>query len=137
MLALLARWAEVDANVATVELGAVLGFKRRDGVLDVRELNVTESLASATVAVRDDADAFQLAEFLKLACKPFLVDVPAEIADEEVGSSFLLLAVDGDLGLLGSLVNDCVGLALLALLLDDGLGVLFDLVFITVGRGSV
>lgn len=126
---LLAWSAEVDTDVASVQLRLVLRLEGLRGILGVDELNVSESLASARVAVRDDADASELSKLLELTREPLFIDTPAKIADEEVGNS----AGGVRLGLLGGLFWLAIGLALLALGLSRWL-LLFLFVTVAVAR---
>ena len=126
---LLAWSAEVETDVASIQFRLVLRLEGFRSILGVDELNVSESLASARVAVRDDADASELSKLLELTCEPLFIDTPAKIADEEVGTS----ACGVRLGLLGGLLWLAVGLALLALSLSRWL-LLFLFVIVAVAR---
>ena len=119
---------EVDTEATAVKLVAVTALEGLGTGLGVGELDVTEALAAARVTVGDDADALELAELLELAGEPLFVDVPAKIADEQVGGSLLLLTVDDDLDLLLGRLGGLLGLALLA-------GGLLLLLLLIVGRG--
>jgi hypothetical protein len=112
--AVIARGREVDTEATAVELVAVTGLESLGAVLGVGELDVAEALAAAGVAVGDDAHALELAELLELTGEPLLVDVPAEVADKQVGGGLLLLAVDNHLDLLLGRLGGLLGLALLA-----------------------
>jgi hypothetical protein len=82
------------------------------GIGSVGELDVTESLSTASLTVSDDTAANDLTEALELATKPVLIDVPAHVTNEEVLNTLLgggLLS----LGLLNSGGSDLLGLALL------------------------
>ena len=114
-------FTKIDAQRATIELVAVPGLQSGGGVVGIDKLNVAESLAPARLPVGDDANALELAKFFKLAGEPLFVDVPGQVAAEQVGSDILLFTVDSHLALLGSLRRG--GLLSLALLA----GLLFDL----------
>lgn len=116
----LAWGAEVDADLAVVEIGAVLSLKGFGGVCCIDKLDVAEALAAATVAVGDDANARQLAKLLEFAGEPLLIHVPAEVADKQVAGSVLILSLSLDFLRCGLCV--ALRLALLALL---GLWLLF------------
>ena len=77
---------EIHADVAAIKEGTVLLLKSGNTSVNLDELDVAVTLASARVAVGDDADALDLAKFLEFTREPFLVDVPAEVADEEIAS---------------------------------------------------
>lgn len=126
---LVAWCAEVDTDVAVVEKGLVLGLEGFGSIISVAELDVSETLASARVAVGDDADTCELSELLKLTSEPLLVDVPAEVTNEQVGNSIWVLC----LGLLRGLLWLTVGLALLALDLGSWLLLLFFIIARFVG----
>ena len=74
------------------------------------ELDVTEALGAARLAVADDTAASDGTELLELTVEPVLIDVPAQAANEEVldaisggGSVLGLGLLDGRLGGLLSL----------------------------------
>jgi hypothetical protein len=122
-----ARGAEVEAELTSVKLGAVLGLEGLLCALRVRELDVSETLATAGVAIGDDPHASELTKLLEFAGEPLLIDVPADVANEEVAGGGRL--VNGiSLALLGGVLWLGLGLALLVL---NGLWLLF---LITVAR---
>lgn len=124
--------AEVDVHLAAIELVLVhllLGLLSIGGA---GELNITEALGAAALAVGDDADAGDLAELLELALEPLLVDGPGQIANEEVLDTLLsgllgLVLLHGGggfvlgLALLGGSLLGAAGL-LAGLLLGVGAG---------------
>ena len=69
-------------------------------------------LGAASLTVSDDPAANDLTEALELAAKPVLVDVPAQVADEQVLDA-LLLATLLSLGLLDDGLGNLLSLALL------------------------
>lgn len=107
----LARSAEVDTKFTVVEQSAVLLLESLSGVCWVDKLDVSEALAPVAVTVGDDANASELSIALELTSEPLLVNVPAKIADKEVGNA---LALRFGLGLLLGRLCVLLSLALLA-----------------------
>lgn len=123
--------AEVNTKTTAIDLGASLALESLGSVLHLGELNVAKALASARVAVGDDSDASELAILLKLAGEPVLIDVPAEVTNEQVGGWLLSLAIDHDLGALRGGRGLLLRLALLVgLLFDFGCRLLLLLVIL-------
>jgi hypothetical protein len=118
---LLAGSGEVDIEGTAIELVShhlLLGGGSSGSIV---ELDVAEALGAASLAVTDDTAADDVAEALKLAAEPVLIDVPAQAANEEVldalggGGSLLGLGLlDGGLGSLLSLALLGRGLLLIA-----------------------
>ena len=92
----------------------MLGLESCCRIGSVGEFNIAKPFAPATVAVRDNTNAFQLAKFFELACKPLLVNIPAEIADEKIRYDVGLLVVIIDSGLLRCLIDCFISFTLLA-----------------------
>jgi hypothetical protein len=84
------------------------------GISSVGELDVTETLSTASLTVSDDTAANDLTEALELAAEPVLIDVPAHVTNEEVLDTLL----SGGLFSLGLL--DSGGSCLLSLALLGG-----------------
>lgn len=122
--------AEIDANGTVIEVGAVLGLERSGGMLGVGKLDVSKALATAAVTVGDDANSRDFSKLFKLASEPLLVNVPAQVADEQVASGALGLS----LCLLWCLLWLSFGLALLA---DLNLWLLFFLFVVIAGSVGV
>mgnify|MGYP001596329099 FL=1 len=102
---------EVNVGLATVDESTLLGLEGSGGIGGVGELNVTETLGATRLAVGDDASASDLTELLKLAVQPLVINVPAQVTNEQVLGSGIL---DLSLGLLGGgLLLFVIGLALL------------------------
>ena len=102
---------EVDVEGTTVELVAHHLLLSLGGSLGGVELDVTETIGAARLAVADNTAADDVTELLELAVEPVLINVPAQAANEEVldtlslgGGSLLGLGLlDGRLGSLLSL----------------------------------
>jgi hypothetical protein len=130
---------EVNVGLATIDESTLLGLEGSGGIGRVGELNVTETLGAARLAVGDDASASDLSELLKLAVQPLVINVPAQVTNEQVLGSGIL---DLSLGLLGGgLLLLIISLALLgwggllgALLLLGVVGVVRVLLLVAVGR---
>jgi hypothetical protein len=106
---------EVDVGLAAIDQSTLLGGKSLGGIGSVGKLDVTETLGAARLTVRDDAGASDLTELLELAVQPLVIDVPGQVADEEV--LWAILGSGLSLGLLGGGLLLVIGLALLAWLL--------------------
>lgn len=111
---LLAGSGEVNVEGTAIELVShhlLLGGGSSGSII---ELNVTETLGAAGLAVADDTAADDVTEALELAAEPVLVNVPAQAANEEVldtlsgGGGGLL-----SLRLLDGRLSRLLGLALL------------------------
>jgi hypothetical protein len=137
---LLAGSAEVDVQLATVELELVHLLLGLGSIGSVGELNVTETikvsegsrimrsgdipLGAAGLTVSDDTAANDLTEALELATEPVFIDVPAHVTNEEVLDALFSGGLLG-LGLLNDGLGNFLSLALLG-------GSLF---FVAVGIG--
>lgn len=109
---LLAGGAEVDVQLAAIELVLVhLGLSLR-GISNLSELNVSEALGATSLAVGDDTASDDFAEALELAAEPILVNVPAHVANKEVLNT-LSSSRGLSLGLLDGGLSGGLGLALL------------------------
>jgi hypothetical protein len=104
--------AEVDVELTTVKLVLVHLLLGLGGIGSVGELDVTESLSTASLTVSDDTAANNLTEALELAAEPVLIDVPAHVTNEEVLDTLLSGGLLG-LGLLDSGGSGLLSLALL------------------------
>ncbi len=109
---LLGSWGrEVDICWASIDILVLLGLESSGGRLRLGELNVSETTGSARLLVSDDTGAGDLSELLELTVEPLIINVPAQVADEQVlGSSIGSIS----LGLLGSSWCLILGFALLA-----------------------
>jgi hypothetical protein len=102
---------EVNIGLATIDESTLLGLEGSGGIGGVGELNVTETLGAARLTVGDDTSAGDLTELFELAVQPLVVNVPAQVTNEQVLGSGIL---DLSLGLLGGgLLLLIIGLALL------------------------
>jgi hypothetical protein len=137
----------VQVDRAAVNLGTALGLVRllRVGSVDVLDIPKSEShehmvivarsvryspSGAATLTLSHDADTREFTEVFELATQPFLVDVPRQITNEQIGRvvGFLSLGFLGGryclffgLALLGSFLGHL--LALVRLLLGVRVGV--------------
>lgn len=118
---IVARSSEVNVGDTIVNLGTLLGIEGSCGVGSVGKLDVSEALGAARLAVSHDTSASELTELLKLAVQPLVVDVPAQVTDEEVLDT---ITTGLNLGLLGRSSNLVVSLTLLRWLLNISAGLL-------------
>jgi hypothetical protein len=123
LLVVLAASGVVKVDGTAVEVGTLLGLHGLSGIGSVGELDVAEATGAARLTVGDNAAAGELTELGELTLEPLLVDVPGEVADEEVGGG--TLGSISSLGLLGNSLGFVISLALLgdSLLLRLRLGV--------------
>ena len=105
------RSGEVNICLTTIDQCTLLGLQSSGGISRVGKLNVTETLGSATLTVRDDTSSSDLTEALELLQQPLVINVPAQVADEQVLCAIILNSVD--LGLLCDWLGLILGLALL------------------------
>jgi hypothetical protein len=115
LLVVLAASGVVKVDGTAVEVGTLLGLHGLSGIGNVGELDVAEATGAARLTVGDNAAAGELTELGELTLEPLLVDVPGEVANEEVGGSTL-----GSISSLGLLGNS-LGLVISLALLGDGL----------------
>lgn len=139
---------EVDVGLTVVDQRTLLGLEGSGRIRSVDKLDVAKAgwsqsgesnnteeerschspLGTAGGPIADDPGAAELAKLLELTSQPLLVDVPAEIANEEVLDTVTLTAGLLGLRLLGAGSGGVVGLALL------GHGLLFGLILAAVIR---
>jgi hypothetical protein len=118
------RSGEVNVGLTTVDESTLLGLESLGGVGGVGELNVTETLGAASGLVADDTSTGDLTELLKLAVQPLVINVPAQVTNEQVlGTSVLASSWSLGLGLLGSWLLIIISLTLLRWSLLTGLRV--------------
>jgi hypothetical protein len=134
LLVVLTASGVVKVDGTAVEIGTLLGLHGLGGIGSVGELNVTEATGAAGLTVGDNAAAGELTELGELTLEPLLVDVPGEVANEEVGGG--TLGSISSLRLLGSSLGLIISLALLrdGLLLRLGLGAIGVRARLGVGR---
>lgn len=102
---------EVDIGLATINVLILLGSKGSSSGGRAGELNVSESLGASTLTIGDDVCTGDLSELLELTVQPLVIDVPAQVTNEQVLAS---IVIDGlGLGLLGGCDGLVFGLALL------------------------
>jgi hypothetical protein len=147
LLVVLAANGVVQVDGTAIELGTLLGLEGLGGIGSVGVLDVTEAMKEMRISdliqnhaqcerricenlptratrftVSDDTAASELTELGELALEPILINVPGQVANEQVRGS-TLGGILG-LGLLGSSDGLLLGLALLGgLLLSLGLRV--------------
>jgi hypothetical protein len=92
-------------NLLAVELESLLGL------LEGAKLYVTETTRSLRLAIDDDTSRDDGSAAGKLGCEPVIVNVPRQLSDEHLVGR-LLLALGGDLGLLGGCLDLLISLAL-------------------------
>lgn len=102
---------EVNVGLTSIDKSTLLGGQSLSGIGGVGELNVTETLGAAGVAVRDDTGAGDLTELLELAVQPLVINVPAQVTNEKVLGASVLNSVGLDL--LGGGLLLIISLALL------------------------
>lgn len=78
----------VQVDGTAVNLSILLGLVGLGSVGSVGELDVTETAGATRVTVGNNT-ARALAELAELALEPVLIDVPRQVADEEVGRGTL------------------------------------------------
>jgi hypothetical protein len=110
----------VEVDGTAVKIGTLLGIHGLDSIGSAVELDVTETAGAASLTVGDDAASGELTELGELTLEPLLVDIPGEVANEEVGRGTLGNFLS--LGLLGSGLGLGISLALLGRLLGVGVG---------------
>ena len=81
---------KVDVDLSSVNLLSVHLLDGLGGILDVDELDVSESSRLLGGSVEHDSGGRDLTELVKLGLEPVVVDVPRELADEDVGRSLLV-----------------------------------------------
>jgi len=101
----------VKVDGTAVKIGTLLGIHGLGSIDSAVELNVTESAGAAGLTVGDNADTGEFTELGELTLEPLLIDVPGQVADEEVGGGTLGSFLG--LGLLGSGLRLVISLALL------------------------
>lgn len=109
-LVVLAGSGVVQVDGTTIKLDTLLGLEGLDGISNLSELSVTETTGAAGFTVSHNT-ARNLAELGELALEPLLIDVPGQVADEQVGGS--TLGNLSGLGLLSGSLNLVISLALL------------------------
>jgi hypothetical protein len=98
----------VKVEGTAVQLETLHGLVSLGGSLRVFKVDVSETAAAAAIPVGNDTGAGQALEILESFVQSIVVDVPAQVASEQGGSSLIL-----SLGLLRGGVNLLIGLALL------------------------
>lgn len=106
-----ARGREIDIGLTTINHGTLLGRKSSSTVGGLVELNVAKALGSTRVTVGNDTGSRNLTKLLELTVQPLVVDVPAQVTNEQVLGSRLVDSFN--LGLLCGGNGLIVGLALL------------------------
>jgi hypothetical protein len=107
----------VEVDGAAIDIGTLLSGHSLGGIGSVGELDVTETAGAARVTVGHDTAASELTELAELLLEPGLIDVPGQVADEQVGGGTLGGILS--LGLLSGSDGLLISLALLG-----GLGLL-------------
>ena len=108
-----ARRREVNVGDTAIDLSTLLSIKGSGRISRVGKLDISEALRTAGLLVSHDTGADKLTKFLKLAVQPLVVDVPAQVANEEVLDSSVFV----DFGFLGRRSELLFSLALLGWLL--------------------
>lgn len=103
---------QVDSHVTTIEEGTVLLIQGSLGVLGRVKVNVAEATGAAIIAASHDASARDTLAVLELLVQEVVIDVPAQVADEQRGALSGGLLFIG-LALLGGSLGGVLGLALL------------------------
>lgn len=109
-LVVLAGSGVIEVDGTAIKLGTLLGLEGLDGISNLGELSVTETAGAARFTVSHNT-ARNLAELGELALEPLLIDVPGQVADEQVGGS--TLGNLSGLGLLSGSLDLVISLALL------------------------
>lgn len=105
---------EVNVGLTTVNESTLLGLQGSGGVSRVLELDVSETLGASTLSVGDDTGASDGTKLLEFLEQPLVVNVPAQVTNEQVlGSSVLSSSWGSSLGLLCGWLAVLFGLALL------------------------
>ena len=82
------RSREVNVGLTTIDESTLLSLKSLGGISRVGELDVTETLGAASGLVTDDTGSGDLTELLELTVEPLVINVPAQVTNEQVlGSS--------------------------------------------------
>jgi hypothetical protein len=92
------RSGEVNICLTTIDQCTLLGLQSSSGISRVGKLDVTETLGSTTLTVRDDTSPSDLTEALELLQQPLVINVPAQVTNEQVLCAIVLSSLD--LGLL-------------------------------------
>lgn len=105
--------SHVQAQIATLELGAALGFEGRLGSLGVGEVDVAETTGAASLLIVDDTGTDQAFELLECVIEDIVINSPAKVANPDSGAVLVFLIIS--FGFLGSsLLGLILGLSLLA-----------------------
>lgn len=75
---------EVNIGLATINKSSLLSLESRCGISRVGELDVAETLGATRLSVADDTGTSDLSELLEFAVKPLIVNIPAQITNEQV-----------------------------------------------------
>jgi hypothetical protein len=102
--------SEVNVSDAAINLSTLLSIEGSSSINGLGKLDVSEALGAARISVSQDTCASNLTKLFELAVQPLVVDVPAQITNEEILDTAVLLV---NLGLLGRSNRLVVGLALL------------------------
>jgi hypothetical protein len=103
------RGGEVDVGLTTIDQRSLLGLESSGGIDGVAEIDVTETLGASSGLVGDDTSTSDLSELLELTVEPLVINVPAQVTNEQVcgsigrGSSLGLDLLCGSFGLILSL----------------------------------
>lgn len=106
--------SEVDVSDTTIDLRPLFSIEGSRCIGGLGKFNISEALGAAGVSVSHDASTNKLTELLKLAVQPLVINVPAQIANEQVLDATILT----DLGLLSRSSRLFFSLTLLGWLLS-------------------
>ena len=105
---------EINISLTTVNQRTLLGLESSSGIRRIDKLNISETLGSSSRFIADDASTRDLTELLKLTVQPLIINVPAQVTNEQVlGSGIFSSGWGLSLGLLSRWDRFFFGLALL------------------------
>jgi len=81
------RGGEVDVGLTTIDQRSLLGLESSGGIDGVAEIDVTETLGASSGLVGDDTSTSDLSELLELTVEPLVINVPAQVTNEQVCGS--------------------------------------------------
>jgi hypothetical protein len=83
---------EVDIGFTAINECTLLGLESCGSIGRVDELDVSETLGATSGLVADDTSTRDLSELLELTVQPLVINVPAQVTNEQVlGSSILTI----------------------------------------------
>jgi hypothetical protein len=80
---------EVNVGLTSIDQRSLLGLQSSSSIGGLVEVDVAEALGPTSGLIRDNTSTRDLAELLELTVQPLVIDVPAQITDEQIGGSVL------------------------------------------------